>query len=247
MALTLLQNYHAAVPNGLTVPFGASGGTPPYTFSVVAPVSPIPPAGGTIDPSSGLYTTPSNSTGTDIIQVTDSLAATAQGTMLVDYPLSLVCDIIQTSMGLSNGQVYLWDQKIFIPTDSRLYIAVGVQNCKAFGNYPKYAANSGLAAIQSVNMLASLSIDILSRGPDARDRKEQVLLALSSPYAESQMELNSFFVAPQSTNFVNLSSIDGAAIPYRFQISVNLQYFSTLTTQVGYYDMYYPVQVTDEP
>ena len=167
MALSLLQTYHAMQPFGLTVPFGASGGTPPYTFSVVAPAAPIPAAGGTIDPATGLYTSPA-STGTDIIQVTDSLLATAQGTVLVDYPLSLVCDIIQTAMGLNPEQVYLWDQKIDIPEDSNLYVAVGVISCKPFGNKPKYTANSGLSAIQSVNIYALLSIDILSRGPVAR-------------------------------------------------------------------------------
>lgn len=242
MSLTLLSSYHAMAPNGLTIPFGATGGSPPYTFSVLPGG-----AGGSINPTTGVYTSPST-TGVDIVQVTDSVAATAQQTLLIDYPLSLVCDIIQSAMGLSNGQVYLWDQKIDIPSDSQLYIAVGVLSCKPFGNRPKYdGSGAGLNAIQSVNMQATLSIDIFSRGPAARDQKEQVLLALSSPYAEQQMELNSFFIAPLSTSFVNISQIDGASIPYRFNISAALQYFSTLNTNVAYYDQYYAVQVTDEP
>lgn len=241
MSLVLLSSTHAMAPN-LTTPFGASGGTAPYTYSVLPGG-----AGGSIGASSGIYISPNN-TGVDVVKVTDSLSAIATTPMLIDYPLSLVCDIIQTAMGLSNGQVYLWDQKINIPVDSRLYVAVGMLSCKPFGNKSKFASNGGgLSATQSVNMLATLSIDILSRGPAARDMKEQVLLALSSVYAEQQMELNSFFVAPLSTNFVNISSIDGAAIPYRYNISVNLQYFSTITTSVPFYDTFNPVQVTDEP
>lgn len=243
MSLLLLQSTHAVAPTGVTTPLAGQGGVSPYTYSVLPGG-----AGGSIGASDGIYVSPRNSTGVDVIQVTDSTAATATTTMLVDYPLSLVCDIIQTAMGLSNGQVYLWDQKTDIPKDSQLYIAVGVLSCKPFGNRPKYdGSGAGLNAIQSVNMLATLSIDIFSRGPAARDMKEQVLLALSSPYAEQQMELNSFFIAPLTTSFVNLSSIDGAAIPYRFNLSANLQYFSTLTTPMEYYSSYAPVQVTDEP
>jgi hypothetical protein len=227
-------------PN-LSVPFGVSGGTAPYTWSVVPGG-----AGGSINASTGEYTSPSG-IGVDVIQVVDSVAASAQYSMTVGYPLMLVCDIIQTSMGLSNGQVYLWDQKINIPTDSQLYVAVGVNYCTPFGNRTRYNSSGGVNEVQSVNMLANLSIDILSRGPAARDMKEQVLLAFSSTYAEQQMELNSFFIAPISTDFVNISEIDGAAIPYRFNISANLQYFSTKTNPVSYFDTFTnPPAVTTE-
>lgn len=228
-------------PN-LSVPLGATGGTAPYVYSVIPGG-----AGGTIDPVSGVYTSPNN-TGIDTVEVTDSLGATATGDIAVNYPLSLVADIIQTAMGLGQGQVYLWDQKINIPKDSRLYIAVSQLTCRPFGNHVSYnGSGSMLIAIQAVNMYAQVTIDILSRGPDARDRKEQVLLALSSPYAQQQMELNSFYVAPLSTAFVNLSQIDGAAIPMRYQITVGLQYFSQLITNPPYYDSFTPPTVTDEP
>lgn len=240
MSLAIIQSVSAMAPN-LSIPFGATGGTAPYTWSVIPGG-----AGGSIDPSTGQYTSP-NTTGEDTIRVTDSLNATATYELLVCTPIQLVCEIIQSQMGLSQGQVYQWDQKINIPADSRLYVAVGVLSCKPFGNRPRYASTSGLAAIQSVNMHAQLSIDILSRGPAARDQKEQVLLALSSPYAQSQMELNSFYIAPVSTGFVNISEIDGAAIPYRFNIAVGLQYFSTLNTNTPYFDTISQPTITTEP
>jgi hypothetical protein len=246
--LTVLQNATACAPGNLTVPFAVSGGSSPYTWAVVPGG-----AGGTID-SDGTYTSPLSSIGPDTITVTDSTSPTPQvgsTTMLVGYPLMLVCDIIQNCMGLSGSQVWLWEQKIFIPTDSQLYVAVGVQSCRPFSNRPSYSgggsAGAPLTATQSVNMQATLTIDILSRGPIARDMKEQVLLALSSPYAQQQMELNSFLVASLSTGFVNLSQVDGAAIPYRFQILVALQYFSTLTTQPAYFSSFGSVAVTPNP
>lgn len=239
--LQLLQTYSAIAPN-ISVPFGASGGTTPYVFTI-APGG----IGGVIDPSTGVYIAPGVS-GVDTIDVTDTNGAVASGNILVDFPILLVCDIIQTAMGLGQGQVYLYNNKINIPIDSRLYIAVGIHNTKPFANRPRYVGNdSGLSAIQTVNMNTTLKIDILSRSPEALNRKEQVLLALSSPYAEQQMEANSFFVAAQSTSFINLSQIDAAAIPFRFQILVNLQYFSSLTTQPPYFENFGSPSVTYEP
>lgn len=240
MALTILQTVSAMAPN-LSIPFGVTGGTAPYVWSVVPGG-----AGGTIDSSTGQYTSP-NTSGVDTVQITDSLAASAEYDISVCYPLELVCDIIQSQMGLSQGQVYLYNQKISPPNDSRLYVAVGVLIAKPFGNRPAYAGSSGFKAIQSVNMYNLLSIDIFSRSTAALIQKEQVLLALSSPYAQQQMALNCFSVAPISTAFVNVSELDGAAIPYRFNISVGLQYFATLNTDAPYYDTFSQPTVTAEP
>ena len=244
--LAIIQTVRILCPGGIPIPFGVTGGTAPYTWSVAGGG-----AGGTINASTGQYMSP-NSIGIDTVRVTDHVAATATYQIAIGTPLMCVAEIIGSQMGLdmtpSNSQIWLWDQKELIPTDSRLYVIVGVNYTKPFGNRPKYdGSGSGLNAIQSVNMLANLSIDILSRGPAARDLKEQVLLALSSPYAEQQMELNSFFIAPISTNFVNISQVEGAAILYRFNISVNLQYFVTLNTAIDYFDTFSTPIVTTEP
>jgi hypothetical protein len=240
MSLSLLQNATAMAANGLTLPFAGYGGVPPYNYAVLGGG-----AGGTIGPSSGIYVSPAL-TGTDIIQVTDADNNTATAEIMICTPLELVCDIIQTQMGLAQGRVYLYEQKINEPGDSGLFIAIGILACKPFGNNRKIVANSatGMNQIQVVNMWANLTIDIISRGPDARDKKEQVLLALKSLYAQQQQELNSFFVAPISSSFQNLSQLDGAAIPYRFQIGAVIQYAVKQITSVPYFDSFSQPVVT---
>ncbi len=229
MALSLLQNATAMATN-LTLPFGGAGGTEPYVYSVLAGG-----IGGTIDSSTGLYTSP-NVTGVDTVRVVDALGSVAQSQIMVGNPLELFCDVIENELGLSQGQVYLWNQKINIPTDSRLYIAVGILSCKPFGNSNTLDENGD--SIRSVNMQALLSVDILSRGSEARDRKEEVVLALISNYSQSQQELNSFYIGTLPIGFTNLSEVDGAAIPYRFNISVPIQYFVSKTSAVPYYDTF---------
>lgn len=252
MSLSLSASY-TAIGAGLQSSFLGAGGTEPYTYSVLPGG-----AGGSIENGStepGLYTAPSilssdASKSYDTVQVMDSLGATATLQILVGTPLLLFCDILQRELGLANGRVYLWDQKIMQPTDSGLYIAVGIMSSRTFGNanHPD-GSGVGLNAIQSVNVMDLMSIDIISRGPEARDRKTEVILALNSDYAQSQQELNSFRIGqlPAGGQFINLSEIDGAAIPYRFRISANLQYFVRKVKAVPYIDDFAPVTITTEP
>lgn len=231
MSLALTAGTLALIP-GMSTFFLASGGTPPYTYSLRADG-----VGGSINSSTGQYTAPSALTGIDTVIAKDSLGAKVAAQMLVGTPLQLVCDIIQNQLGLPNGRVYLWDQKIIEPTDAGLFVVISVQSCKPFGSrLPIDGSGGGLNTIGSVNMLATLGIDIISRSSDALDRKEEVILALKSQYSQSQQEINSFYLAPLSTGFVNLSEVDGAAIPYRFHIDVNMQYCFTKTIAVPYYN-----------
>lgn len=236
MSLTIAQSFTAVGPN-ITSSFAASGGTAPYTYSVLAGG-----AGGSINSSSGLYTAPSAVPTTavtqyDTIQVTDNVGAQTTATILVGDPLLLFCDIIQNQLGLAAGRVYLWDQKIMQPTDNAIFIAVSVLSCKPFGNTNSHAVSGGnLNSNQSVNMYAQLQVDIMSRDRSAVLRKEEVLLALASDYAEQQQNANSFFIGklPPGAQFSNLSVQDGAAIPYRFAIGVSMQYAWVKTQTNGY-------------
>lgn len=234
-ALAIAQTYMAIGP-GLPVSFLASGGTAPYTYRVLPNG-----AGGSIVPSTGAYTSPNiiptnPAQQSDTIQATDSLGNFGYTKILVGTPLLLFCDILQTQLGLDSKHIYIWDQKIFQPTDFGLYIAVSVLNCKPFGNNIAYDTNGN--AVQYVNMLATLGIDIFSRGPAARDNKELVVAALVSNYSEQQQEANSFNIARTTSAFTNISIIDGAAIPYRYHLLVNMQYTVTVQQPVPYFDSF---------
>lgn len=245
MSLALAQTLTAIGP-GLTSSFLASGGTGPYTYAV-RPNG----AGGSIN-GTGVYTAPAQAGETpqtlyDTIVATDSLGATGTAKILVGSPLLLFCEIIERQLGLAPGRVYLWDQKVMQPTDSGLYVAVSVPSCKPFANNTEY---DGLGnAIQTVNMMATVDIDVISRGPAARDQKEQVVLAFMSDYSQSQQAANSFLIGrlPPGSRFVNLSSIDGAAIPYRYKISVNMQYAVTKTQATPYFDTFAQPTVSTNP
>lgn len=243
MTLSLTQNYSAVVPAANFVQFVATGGSTPYTYAVLPGG-----AGGLINPTTGAYSAPPSMTAYpatrlyDTIQVTDSLLATATASILVATPIFLVLDILQTQLGIDSSHIFLWDQKTFQPVDSSLYIILSVVNCKPFGNNI-YPLSNGSNAQQYVSMYAKIDLDIISRGPAARDQKEFVVLALNSIYSQQQQEANGFYISKIPTPFIDLSNIDGAAIPYRFKISYAIQYVQSLTRSVPYYDQFPTEQI----
>jgi len=246
MALSISQSATAV---GVSAPasFLGDGGVEPYVYSVVPGG-----AGGTINASTGAYIAPAVASSNpnllyDTIKVVDAVADEVTTQILVGTPLLLLCEIIQKEMNLPNGRVYLWDQKIEQPKDSDLYIPIAITSCKPFGNSNRPVSNGGsLDADQSVNMLASIDINIISRGPAARDRKEEIVLALMSNYAQRQQNANCFYIGKLPTSFLNLSQVDGAAIPYRFNISVNMQYAVCKVKPTEFYNDFESVEAFTE-
>lgn len=242
MALALSAGTLALAP-GFTTFFYGSGGADPVVYSVLPGG-----AGGTINSSTGLYTAPAHPTapGLDVIRVTDALNATAERTMEVGVPLKLLCEILRRQMVLTEDQVYIFDQKIDIPTDSRLYIAVGVLTPRPYAI--KTVLNPAGEQVQTGLFNAVVDINILSRSMDALMRKEEILFALNSFYSQRQQEFNQFSIARFSHGFVNLSSVDGAAIPYRYAVSVNMQYAVMTVGETDFYSTFRnPPDVTTQP
>lgn len=235
--LTLQQTATAVAPS-IQASFQGAGGVTPYSY-VVLPGG----AGGTINQLTGIYVAPAVTAPNapkqlfDTIACTDSSAQpqTTRQSILVGSALLLFCEIIQRSLGLTADRVYLWDQKLDQPQDSSLYIAVSVPSCKAFANVNETLASG--QALQWLSMSATADIDIISRDSSARERKEEVIMALESNYSRYQQDANSFYIGklPIGSRFVNLSEIDGGAIPYRYKISVALQYVVSKVVPTPYF------------
>jgi hypothetical protein len=229
--MSVLVN-NAAIGINVPIQFVATGGTAPYVYSLDTG------SVGSVDASTGNFSSPDSGSAT--VSALDSLGAdVGSASVAVLTVFQLICDIIQSEMGLSPGRVWIWDQKIFEPTDQGLFIVANVLSQKSFSNSKSYdGSGSGLNVTQGANMFAQLSLDIKSRNMDAVDRLPEVVLALNSDYAKTQMEANSFFLAPLPQSMINLSESDGSAIPYRFNLTVNVQWIYNKTKATNYFDTF---------
>ena len=235
MALELFSNNTYLRP-GISTVLSASGGVEPYVYSILS-------GGGSVT-ASGKYTTPIDGTyGRAVVQVMDDNGATAGISISTVGIVELMCQILQKELGLSNGRVWLYNQKIEEPKDQGLYIVIRESSCKSFANNIRYASGSGLDGVQSSNFRSILSIDIKSRGLDAMRRKEEVVMALGGQYAVQMQELNSFRIGKVPNEIPNIGELDGSAIPYRFNITVNVQYSVTKTQSTQYFDTFSGVEL----
>ena len=225
LSLSTVSPYSSA---GGFVKFEATGGTAPYTYSLVAGGD-----GGSIN-SSGLYTAPNLIVkGFQIIRVTDATTATANFTLNFFNHLQIIADIIKTKLALENDQVYIYNQKFNIPKDNRMYIAVKLGNQRVFGTSSQYL---GTQEVTSINMQATITLDIMSRTLEALNRKEEVFLALVSQRSIQVQNQNHFRIAQVPSTFNDLSQLEGAAIPFRFNVSFNILYAKRILANVEYYN-----------
>ena len=245
--MNLLQTKYA-LAQGLKASFGVDGGTAPYTYSVVGGG-----AGGTIDPTSGLYTAPAIAPVDptkffDTIVATDSAVppVTAQSTIEVGNPWMLLMDVISRSMKIDRlKQIWFQNQKQQEPIDA----TVGMWVVLMFPNLQVYG--SGLHPAGTItdeggpgwdvtekwaNFTGPVDIHLISRDLSALNRKEELVMALTGPYSRSQQEANSFYIARIPHNIVDISGIDGAAIPWHFVVSVELKYGTSRTFGSNYFD-----------
>lgn len=240
--MTLITLNAALAPSNTTY-IKATGGTGTITYSIVS-------GGGIINAATGLYTAP-NAPAKVILKAVDSAIPTpneATVTIEVMGALKLFADVLRRGLNLSTDQVYLYNQQFKIPPDDRIYIAIKYPDAKPFSNIQKYdGSGSGLNLIQETNFRANVMVDIMSKSTEAFDRKEEVLFAMTNDYAKRQQQKNGFSIARIPSTFVALNELEGAAIPYRFNITVGLQYAVRKVAAAEYYDEFRDVTVQTDP
>jgi hypothetical protein len=241
MSLSILPAV-ADLAVGVPRNFQAFGGTPPYSYSLRGK--------GSLDVV-GNYVAPAVlprevKEQVAVITVTDAANATASAEVFICSPLLLLGKIIQRELGLFDGRVFLWDQKINSPTDQDMWVAISALSPKCYSNRNYFNPLTNMQEQQS-SWCTDVDVDIISRGPEARDRKEEVVMALKSQHAVQQMELNSFSVSQIPSSIRNLSEVDGAAIPYRFNFSVKLLYNVKKIQPAAYFDTFEASEVLVDP
>lgn len=243
--MIVVRTNYPLIGAGQSTTLDVTGGVEPYVFSL-APNG----AGGTID-QNGVYTAPSYipdvaSKGVETIIVTDSdvVPSETRFKLNVSTPIKMLANILQREMGLVDDQVYLYNQKFNIPNDGRIYVSIGFLSTRPFSNNSKHVGQgSDLVEIQSTNIRAMLTVEILGRTTEAMNRKEEILLAVGSDYSKQIQQAMGFNIARISTNFVNLSKEEGPAIPYRFNITLVMHYTVVKTKSVQFFDTFLPTNL----
>ena len=159
----------------------------------------------------------------------------------IDY----LVDVIRYNLNLNKDRVNVYNAKFNIPSDPYLFIGVEYKMTKSYASKSEVVeTNNGMDEHQGLNTQEHYSIILFSRNTDALTRKEEVVQALGSVYAQQQGDTYGFKIA-RIAPILDVSNLDGSAILYRFDISVIMLCRYEKIIPIAWYGTF-PMQVTVE-
>lgn len=169
--------------------------------------------------------------------------------MPVREAVKVIGDVLAAELELrSSGkmsQIMLTNERFNIPVNNDIYIALSYVDGKAIGNN-NYFDGATLIETQQVVMLYRIQVDIMSFGPDARTRKEEVYQALRSLRAQAQMEIYNMQIARMPDTFVDASSLEESKRLNRYTMTISVSALITKTKTVSDYYATFPFQYDED-
>lgn len=135
-------------------------------------------------------------------------------------------------------KINFYNQKYLLPDDEGIFVTIEHRTSKIFSVRSAFSVNQPSLNYQEtidLNSLEGLSIDIMSRNLEAYQQKELFVMALSSYYAQKIQEEYGFKIL-RIAPINNLSSLEGSAQLYRYEIPINVFTWYENITLADYYD-----------
>lgn len=164
----------------------------------------------------------------------------------IEY-IKVVADILEVEMNLApaiptstnpaDRRVFIYNQNFDLPNYQKMFVVLKENPGKAMAVKSSFDPVTN-NEVQELIIQKEITIDVLSRNAEARQRKEEVLMALASVYSQQQQELNGFRVFSYPTSFVDVSEAEGAGNIYRYRSSVFLHVRYKKQKGVEYYDTF---------
>jgi len=163
----------------------------------------------------------------------------------VEY-VKVLADIITKELSLTpattepkDNRVFIYNQDFVIPTYDDMFIVLSESPGKVIANVNRYVGEGvDTKEVQDLIMQREIGIDIMSKNSEARNRKEELLLALTSNYSQQKQEENGFRIFGHSFSFVDISENEGAARITRYRASVFLHVKYSKEKAVDYYSQF---------
>ena len=152
--------------------------------------------------------------------------------------LKVVADLIQTQLGLPADDVFLYNQKVDLPPEQRMFVNVAFVGSKVFGTSSRHASDPEFGLVQQQTMNAQETYQILcySRDSTARLRKHEIVFALSGDAAEQAQAKYSFKIGYLPNNFLDVSKGEGASRLNRYALTFRVHLAYQKTQAVEYYN-----------
>lgn len=110
--------------------------------------------------------------------------------------LDIIKQIIDSEMEMPQGRVWAFNADMELPKDSNLFIILFLKEQTPISNTVKYVSTSkGMEEHQSVNIKEEITISLVSKSTQARDRAPEVHMALNSLYSRHLQAKNKMHIS----------------------------------------------------
>jgi len=125
-------------------------------------------------------------------------------------PIKIVADIIKEIMGLTDQQIFIYNQDFKLPETSGLFVVIQFNTSQIYSSTNEFVpTDEGANEVLSTLTREDYTINVMSKDDTARTRKEEVILSLNSNYSRNQQELYQFKIGRVTGNFTNVSELEG--------------------------------------
>ena len=133
----------------------------------------------------------------------------------------ILLDILQKEMDLADSQAWVYNQDFVMPRTDGLFIIAGMQYDKVVSNNSSFKeVGSDTVEVQNINAIEYIKISLMSKNNEARQRKNEVLMAMASFFSEQMQQKYSIKIAKIPHSFNNVSDAEGSTTINRFDIIV---------------------------
>ena len=137
----------------------------------------------------------------------------------------VLCELIESQMSLPKGTVSIYNQKRALGAKSGLWVTISILGQRIFGtssvpiNDP---SQPDLIEVQTISQQEIYQIDIMSADDSARQRRIEVVMALTGIGAQQASERYSLKISNLPQSFVDVSEVEASARLNRYAITVTV-------------------------
>lgn len=158
---------------------------------------------------------------------------------IIKKELQLPDNYGKTAQGDVIPCIIIYAQNIKLFNTDKIQITVKTLTAREYSNRVEYIPNDdgGLTEVQDINQGRMMQIDVYSRNNEARERFWEVSAALTSTYAQQQMDLYNFKIG-KITNDINLSGLGGGSDLNRYTLTFEVLVHYQKSKPIDYYDKF---------
>lgn len=152
--------------------------------------------------------------------------------------LDVIKQIIDEQMNMPVGRVFAYNSNVNLPEDSELFIPLYYAERKPIANNSKMVTTEqGVEEHQSINMVEDVIIALISRDTSARDRVQEVFLALNSYYSRNLQAVNKLHISWIGEAY-DKSFLEATSMLNRFDIRIRVFRSYEKINNIDYYDTF---------